>query len=119
MNSELIAELEETKAVLMERGWTHGRLVEPTGEVCLLGAAGLVNGLTVYELSNTERGFSNASPLIGALRQVAVTRLSHELPSAGVEPIWRYNDTKAQFEGGMNAVIALIDEAIIAEKEKS
>lgn len=30
--------LDEAARILRERGWTQGRMVAPTGEVCLLGA---------------------------------------------------------------------------------
>lgn len=112
MNTKSVIEaLNEMKNVLMERGWNKGAIQAFDGSVCLVGARNLVVGIDNYHPLNKY----SSDKVSEAIESVLPESYQKNVCNAGKTKIWMFNDDCQS----VNEVLDVLDNAIIAEKERN
>lgn len=110
---ETIDVLNKMKDVLIENGWCKTELQHPNGNVCLIGARNKVMGVLNTQLDC--QSSYRVDSVSEALENVMPIDCQRKHPSEDTTRAWMYNDRYAY---SVNDVLAIIDDAIIAEKER-
>lgn len=98
----------------MESGWTRAALEDDEGRVCLVGARNIALGISNNVNSSDASFISYAcDPVTEAIEQVLPDDC-RKWKEFNCTRMWVFNDRSQS----VNEVLALIDDAILAEKEK-